>query len=130
MAPHHSIWQRCRRAHHGGATRSYDKPPSPQYGRTSPLYCKHCSRIAQAGGGGEEEEEEEEEEEREEEEDEEEEEEREREDEEEEGMERREGWGGWEGDRERENPLPKFDLLDEIDFSTGMARGKEFTASM
>ncbi|CAI8010813.1 Speedy protein A, partial [Geodia barretti] len=29
MAPHHQIWQRCRRRHHGGAIRSYTKPPVP-----------------------------------------------------------------------------------------------------
>ena len=45
MAPGHEIWQRGRLSHHGGATRSYLKPASPQYGRTSPVYCEHCARV-------------------------------------------------------------------------------------
>lgn len=85
LAPHHEIWQRCRRLHHGGATRAYAKPPSPQYGRTSPVYCEHCTRTSplndgEGGGGG----------------------------------------GEWGEISEREDPLPKFDLLDEIDLSTGI----------
>ena len=89
MAPHHHISQRCRRRHHGGAIRSYTKPPSPRYGRTSPAYCEHCTRLSviELSGGG-------------------------REIREEEG----EG-GGWEveGSDVRENPM-FGDLLDEIDF--------------
>ena len=54
MAPHHHIWQRCRRIHHGGAICSYTKPPSPRYGRTSPAYCEHCTRLSviELSGGG------------------------------------------------------------------------------
>ena len=95
MAPHHDIWQRIRRRHHGGAIRAYTKSPSPQYGRTSPVYCEHCTRLsllASVGGG----------------------EEKEGEGEEEEGEEG-EGWGM------SEVTVPRFgDLLDEIDFSTGL----------
>ena len=97
MAPHHDIWQRSRRAYHGGAIRAYAKPPSPQYGRTSPVHCEHCARAQDGEEQGERE------------------------------RERKvegEGWGAWEEDPETEDPLPKFDLLDEIDFSTGMARGR------
>lgn len=96
MAPHHDIWQRSRRAYHGGAIRAYAKPPSPQYGRTSPVHCERCARTREGGEG----------------------EERKRE-----GETKGEGWGAWEEDSEAEDPLPKFDLLDEIDFSTGMAKG-------
>ena len=89
MAPHHNISQRCRRRHHGGAIHSYTKPPSPRYGRTSPAYCEHCTRLSviELSGGG-------------------------REIREEGG----EG-GGWEveGGDVRENPM-FGDLLDEIDF--------------
>lgn len=48
MAPSHEIWQRERLPHHGGALRSYLKPPSPQYGRSSPIYCEFCARARQA----------------------------------------------------------------------------------
>lgn len=51
LAPHHEIWQRCRRLHHGGAVRAYAKPPSPQYGRSSPAYCEHCTRVSPSGRG-------------------------------------------------------------------------------
>ena len=88
MSPFHDIWERSRRPYHGGATRQYAKPSSPRYGRTSPLYCEHCTRA-------EEEEEEDEE----------------------------EGFKGWEDDAEIGLPLPKFDLLDEIDFSAVAAKG-------
>ena len=96
MAPHHQIWQRCRRRHHGGAIRAYAKPPSPSYGRTSPVYCETCTRLSvlELSGGGD-------------------------------GGRREEGR---ECSRETsaEREAPRFnDLLDEIDFSTGVV-GSEF----
>ena len=45
MTPDHDIWQRVRLSHHGGAIRTYLKPSSPQYGRSSPLFCQHCSQA-------------------------------------------------------------------------------------
>lgn len=105
MNPKHEIWQRCRWRHHGGATRSYAKPPSPRYGRTSPIYCEHCTRISalELSSGeryredGEEEEEEIEE----------------------EGSEE---IGGRYGARKVTQCFN--DLLDEIDFSTGVIGSK------
>lgn len=47
MAPSHEIWQRARLPHHGGALRSYMKPASPQYGRSSPTYCDICAQARQ-----------------------------------------------------------------------------------
>lgn len=89
MAPEHEIWQRNRRRHHGGAIRAYTKPRSPQYGRTSPVYCEHCTRLSLLASVGVEEREGE-------------------------GEGESEGW-----DMREENPVPKFgDLLDEIDFSS------------
>ena len=92
MSPQHDIWQRCRLVHHGGAIRSYAKPPSPQYGRTSPVYCEHCARAQGCGereGEGE-------------------------------GERKGERWEDWDGKIETENPMPKFDFLDEIDLSAKM----------
>lgn len=105
MAPHHQIWQRCRRRHHGGAIRAYAKPPSPRYGRTSPAYCEHCTRLSVlelSGGEGDREEEEGEEE---------------------------EGEGGrWGGETGARRETPTFgDLLDEIDFSSGAMGGELHT---
>ena len=94
MAPQHTIWQRCRRRHHGGAIRSYAKPPSPRYGRTSPAYCEHCTRLSVLELSG-----------------------CEREEEGEEG-----GWEGDEGDERRETQT-FGDLLDDIDYSTGALTG-------
>ena len=91
MAPYHEIWQRCRRSHHGGATRTYAKPPSPQYGRTSPVYCEHCTTGTVDSGN-------------------------------------RRIEGGESPLIRGEDPVPKFDLLDEIDFSTGVA-GSKFCVS-
>lgn len=45
MSPYHSIWERRRLPHHGGAIRPYLRPSIPPYGRTSPLYCSHCMQA-------------------------------------------------------------------------------------
>lgn len=45
MAPQCTTWQRTRQSHHGGAVRSYLRPVSPRYGRSSPLYCQHCAQL-------------------------------------------------------------------------------------
>ena len=95
MAPRHEIWQRHRRRHHGGAIRAYAKPPSPQYGRTSPAHCKHCSSTFSS---------------------------------EREGEGEGERGGGEQCDDGtvviEEDPVPKFDLLDEIDLSDGQVESE------
>ena len=45
MAPDHRIWKRQRGVHHGGAIRAYMKHGTPQYGRSSPAYCRYCMRV-------------------------------------------------------------------------------------
>ncbi len=48
MVPGHPAWLRERQPHHAGALRPYMKPPSPRYGRHSPVYCPYCTGTKEA----------------------------------------------------------------------------------